>query len=85
MTRLPSVERPLSSALGTWLADITALVMVVFGLSGIALFFAPGFVANETGWHAKGFLRTDSIPRNAGEGSALYPDLERAQARRPDS
>ena len=31
----------LSSALGTWLADITAAAMVVFGLSGIVLFLVP--------------------------------------------
>jgi hypothetical protein len=31
----------LTSDLGTWLADITALAMVVFGLSGIVLFLVP--------------------------------------------
>lgn len=29
------------SALGTWLADITAGALIVFGLSGLYLFFAP--------------------------------------------
>ncbi|HMS96042.1 MAG TPA: hypothetical protein PKA03_12645, partial [Tabrizicola sp.] len=29
------------SALGTWLADITAGALMVFGLSGLYLFFAP--------------------------------------------
>lgn len=31
----------LTSAFGTWLADITATAMVVFGLSGIVLFLVP--------------------------------------------
>lgn len=31
----------LTSGPGTWLADITALAMVVFGLSGIVLFLVP--------------------------------------------
>lgn len=31
----------LTSAFGTWLADITAAAMVVFGLSGIVLFLVP--------------------------------------------
>ncbi|MFN4201622.1 MAG: PepSY-associated TM helix domain-containing protein [Tabrizicola sp.] len=31
----------LTSALGTWLADITAAAMVVFGLTGIVLFLVP--------------------------------------------
>lgn len=31
----------LSRSLGTWLADITAAAMVVFGLSGIVLFLMP--------------------------------------------
>lgn len=31
----------LTSAIGTWLADITAAAMVVFGLTGIVLFLVP--------------------------------------------
>lgn len=33
----------LSSRFGSWLADITATAMVVFGLSGIVLFLVPRF------------------------------------------
>ena len=31
----------LTSTFGTWLADITAAAMVVFGLTGIVLFLVP--------------------------------------------